>query len=250
MTKRLQATAYFRRLPTSPVATALTLSVVVGTVTGCITPDYTAFPDHGTPVSVPLPPEPVSDRVLATAAQDLGLPQSELSILRVNEETWTDGCLGIGLPDEGCLQTLIEGWQLEVFHDSQSWFYRTDATGESVRQSYLDNNLPPSLSEIVLSKAAMDNDTARESLEVFKAEPRTWDGCLGIEEHNQVCPQAVYFGWRVTVVGENQLLVYHTDMLGYQVRLNLQESAIRTSLIDNSLPLQGHIMPRPYGVLF
>ncbi|MBE7383508.1 MAG: hypothetical protein F6J95_019085 [Leptolyngbya sp. SIO1E4] len=222
MTQLLRFTTGLKRLSVLSAGAALAL----GLVTGCVVPgggQGTANPRI--PTGVPLPPGPVSDRVLATAAQDLGLPQAELSILRVNEETWTDGCLGIGLPNEGCLQALVEGWQLEIVHNNQSWFYRTDAIGENVRQSYLDDNLPPSLSDGVLAMAATDSGLSREQLEIIKAEPRTWDGCLGIEEPGQGCPQARYFGWRVTVIGERQLLVYHTDMIGYQIRLNPQDSA-------------------------
>ncbi|MGD1905788.1 MAG: hypothetical protein ACFB0C_07320 [Leptolyngbyaceae cyanobacterium] len=174
---------------------------------------------------MPLPPSSVSDLVLTTAAQDLDIPRADLSLLRANEETWTDGCLGIGLPDEGCLQVLVEGWQLEVVYDNQSWFYRTDATGDTVRQSYLDNNLPPSLSELVLTSAAIDSEIPQERLEIIRAEPRDWNGCLGLEKPGEACTQVRIFGWQVMVIGENRLLIYHTDMIGYQIRLNAGESS-------------------------
>lgn len=201
-------------------ATVLTL------VAGCVDPgEYKVF-NPTTPAGIPLPPDSVSDRVLASAAADLGLPQAELGTLRVTKETWSDGCLGIGLANEGCLQSLVEGWQLEVVHEGQSWFYRTDVTGETVRQSFLENNLPPSLSELVLTTAAKDSSVAKEQLQVARAEPRMWDSCLGIEETNVACQQIFIYGWRVTVIGENRLLVYHTDMLGYQIKLDfLQNSA-------------------------
>ncbi|MEL6380903.1 MAG: hypothetical protein AAFQ89_00210 [Cyanobacteria bacterium J06626_18] len=175
------------------------------------------------PTPVELPPDSVSNRVLSTAAQDLGLPQAELSILRVNQETWTDGCLGIGLPHEGCLLSLVEGWQLEVVHNDQSWFYRTDMTGQSVRQSYLANNLPPSVRDRVLERASADSGVPVGALEVTEAEPRTWDGCMGVEEPGTACTRIAIFGWRAVVPGENRLWVYHTDMTGNDIRLNPQE---------------------------
>ncbi|MEM6433813.1 MAG: hypothetical protein AAF773_08180 [Cyanobacteria bacterium P01_D01_bin.115] len=167
----------------------------------------------------------MTDRVLTTAAQDLGVPQDSLGFLRVNEETWTDGCLGIGSTDEICLQALVEGWQIEVVHNNQSWFYRTNATGDDVRQSYLENNLPPSLGDSVLTAAATDSGIPEEQLEIIRAEPRDWNGCLGLEKPGEACTQVVIFGWRVMVISENRLMVYHTDMIGYQIRLNAQDSS-------------------------
>ncbi|MEM6838873.1 MAG: hypothetical protein AAF609_18715 [Cyanobacteria bacterium P01_C01_bin.120] len=201
-------------------------ALVLGLATGCVLPADPGNANSRTPAGVPLPPESVSNSVLTTAAQDLGLPRTELSWLRVNEETWTDGCLGIGSPYESCLQALVDGWQVEVVYHNQSWFYRTDATGEDVRQSYLENNLPPSLSNSVLTAAAADSGIVKEQLEIVRAEPRDWsNGCLELAKPEEACPQVRIFGWRVMVIGENRLMVYHTDMIGNQIRLNAQDSS-------------------------
>lgn len=221
MTQRLRFRANYKKL--SKLFTGATLAL--GLVTGCVLSGEPRNPNARTPPGVPLPPSAVTDSVLTMAAQDLGLPQSVLSFLRVNEETWTDSCLGIGSPYESCLQVLVDGWQVEIVYNNQSWFYRTDATGENVRQSYLENNLPPSLSNSVLTSAATDSGIPKERLEVIRAEPRDWNGCLGIEKPGEACPQVMIFGWRVTVIGENRLLVYHTDMIGYQIRFNAQDSS-------------------------
>ncbi|MEL7225480.1 MAG: hypothetical protein AAGL17_11610, partial [Cyanobacteria bacterium J06576_12] len=58
-----------------------------------------------------------------------------------------------------------------------------------------------------------------------RAEPRDWNGCLGLEKPGEACTQVVIFGWRVMVISENRLMVYHTDMIGYQIRLNAQDSS-------------------------
>ena len=220
MTSRLRFKVDRKRL------SQLSAVLALGLVTGCVVPAPPADPNFRVYTGVPLPPSSVSDRVLSTAAQDLDLPRADLSLLRANEETWTDGCLGLGLPHEGCLQALVEGWQLEVIYDDQSWFYRTDATGDTIRQSYLENNLPPSLRDLVLSSAANDSGIAEGRLEIIRAEPRTWNGCLGIERPGEGCLQVMFFGWRVMVIGENRLLVYHTDMIGAQILLNAQESSL------------------------
>ncbi|MEL6160015.1 MAG: hypothetical protein AAFR18_12410 [Cyanobacteria bacterium J06627_32] len=229
MTKRSHATHRLKKLSFSTGGIALTLAVL----TGCVTPGDPNIFNPTTPPGIPLPPNSVSDRVLEMAAEDLSIPESELGILRVNEETWPDGCLGIGTANEGCLQALVEGWQLEVVHGNQSWFYRTDSTGATVRQSYLENNLPPSLGSLVLSQAVKDTGISQEQLDIVRAEPRVWDGCLGVEDNGTSCPQVRYFGWRVTLISDDRLLVYHTEMLGYQIRLNRLQN---TALLRNIIP--------------
>jgi len=197
----------------------------VSTLLGCVVPtesDATS-PEHPAPAPAMPPemvPEQVSDRVLAQAAQDLQLPISELSILRVNQETWTDGCLGLGRPDEGCLQALVPGWQVEVVHHDTSDFYRTDADGTAIRRSPLDNNLPPSISTKVLDLAATETGLPAPQLQVTAAEPQVWDGCLGIAKPDTVCTEIAIFGWRAVVAGNGAELIYHTDMAGDDIRLN------------------------------
>lgn len=231
MTDLSHFTTPFRSSIKKPLHSLAGAATVLTLLVGCVDPvDHRIF-NPTTPPGVPLPPDSVRDRTLATAAEDLNVPQSELGTLRITEETWSDSCLGIGQADEICLQSLVDGWQIEVVHDGQNWFYRTDATGETVRQSFLNNNLPPSLSELVLSAAAKDANTQKEQLEIVRAEPRTWNGCLGIEEPNTACSQVVIYGWKVTVMGEDRLLVYHTDMLGYQVKLNFLQNSAQSNQI-------------------
>jgi len=165
-------------------------------------------------------PELVSQSVLAAASEDLNVPIAELSILRVNSEVWSDGCLGLGQANELCLQALVPGWQLEVVHNDQSYFYRTDERGEVIRRSTLENNLPPSIGEKVINLAASELGMPAEQLQVIRSEPRVWDGCLGVVAHGTPCTEIAIFGWRAVVEGNGETLVYHTDMTGDDIRLN------------------------------
>ena len=199
-------------------------------VLGCTIPENSDAQSPDTPVAEQpttppeFVPESVSDRVLATAAQDFNVPQTELTILRFNQETWSDSCLGLGKLNESCLQTLVDGWQLEVIHENQSWFYRTDATGEAIRQSDLEHNLPPSVSALVLQMASSDAGVSVSQLQVTEAEPKVWNGCFGIAEPDAVCTEIAILGWRAVVEGATQRWVYHTDMTGSDIRLNDRES--------------------------
>lgn len=223
-----QSNIYPYLLTRTRIGHLLVAGLASSLVAACTLPKESPSPEPEIPVieqpssSAPpvLPPESVRDRVLTQAAQDLEVPREELMLLRMNQEVWTDGCLGIGLPHEGCLLALVDGWQLEVRHHNQSWFYRMDAVGNSIRQSYLDNNLPPSVGDRVLAVAAMDSGIAIEQLQIIEATPQTWDGCLGIVKPDQACTEIAILGWQVKVQNGDETLVYHTDMAGTDIRFN------------------------------
>lgn len=203
------------------VGTTLTMSLL----TGCVVPpepepESPDNPGMTTPMPPEMVPEQVSDRVLEQASDDLKRPESELMIRRFNQELWSDGCLGLGQPNELCLQALVPGWQLEVVADDESYFYRTDNFGDVIRRSTLDNNLPPSMAEQVIDMASSESGIPANQLTVTSAEPRLWNGCLGIAEPGTVCTQIAIFGWRAVVEGNGETLVYHTDMTGNDIRLN------------------------------
>ncbi|MEL6397817.1 MAG: hypothetical protein AAFR26_01885 [Cyanobacteria bacterium J06626_4] len=207
------------------VGVALLMSLLAGCVVPAASePDSTDTPDTEQPMPPPTPPEMVpdfvSDRVLAQAAAELRVPLAAISILRFTPEVWSDGCLGLGQANESCLQALVEGWQLEVVHQDQSYFYHTDATGEAIRRSTLTNNLPPSVGDRVLAIAAAESGLPVEQLTITDAEPQVWDGCLGVAGPDTVCTQQAIFGWRTVVEGGDRSWVYHTDMTGDDIRLN------------------------------
>jgi hypothetical protein len=204
------------------------VAIALGLLAGCVVP---AEPEPGSPdtpdMEDPMPPEmvpeQVSDRVLEYAADDLNVPESELSLLRFNQEVWSDGCLGLGQPNEICLQALVPGWQLEVVYNEESFFYRTDNYGDIIRRSTLDNNLPPSIAAKVIDRAASEAKIPASQLVITAASPQVWDGCLGIAEPGTVCTQIAIFGWRAVAEGNGQTWVYHTDMTGDDIRLNTLE---------------------------
>jgi hypothetical protein len=197
----------------------------VGLFAGCVVPmeadsESSEPPDLGATMPPEMVPDQVSDRVLQKASEDLQMPISDLSLRRVNQEMWQDGCLGLGRPEEGCLLALVPGWQLEVVHGDQSDFYRTDDTGEAIRRSPLDNNLPPSIATKVIDLAAVESGIAANQWTVTASEPRLWDGCLGVAPPETACTQIAIYGWQAVVEGNGIRLLYHTDMTGDDIRLN------------------------------
>ena len=118
--------------------------------------------------------------------------------------------------------TTIRGWRVTVTNGQQSWIYRTDATGRSLRaESQTDvTALPQTISDRVLQAASTKTQIPVSKLKITEAQERTWDGCLGIYAYQTACTEIAISGWQVVVSSENQSWVYHTNNNGSDVRLN------------------------------
>lgn len=81
-----------------------------------------------------LPAEPAAVEARNDLAAKLSVDAKSIVIMRVEEKTWSDGCLGLGGPAESCLAALVEGFRVELQAQGKTYIYRTDATGASVRQ--------------------------------------------------------------------------------------------------------------------
>jgi heat shock protein HslJ len=104
-------------------------------------PPATTPPPSPTTTTPPLP-QPVTPTpqlpaaVLAAQAWlagHLGLPVEQIALVAHLPAEWTDGCLGLGRPDEGCLQAITPGWEVTLAAGGQTYVVRTDQTGGNVR---------------------------------------------------------------------------------------------------------------------
>lgn len=82
-------------------------------------------------------PEDVETAVKAALAAEIG--DMETVVDSYSQQTWSDGCLGLGGPAEFCLAALTKGWQVELVDSATGdrYTYRTNEDGSAVR---LDEN--------------------------------------------------------------------------------------------------------------
>ena len=80
-----------------------------------------------------LEPEPAAAKARTDLAAKLKVNEGQIVIMKVEEKTWTDGCLGLGGPAESCLMALTQGFRVEMEVNGITYVYRTDSTGASVR---------------------------------------------------------------------------------------------------------------------
>lgn len=78
-------------------------------------------------------PPPVLDAVRQDLSKRTSIPADQFKVREASQQTWSDGCLGLAQPDEMCLQALVEGWRIVMFHRDRTWVYRTDSRGRTIR---------------------------------------------------------------------------------------------------------------------
>ena len=81
--------------------------------------------------------DPLPSAVANAVRQDLSrrtnISPDKFKVVKATPQTWPDGCLGLAQPDEFCLQMLVEGWRVVISDSNQTWVYRTDSQGRTLR---------------------------------------------------------------------------------------------------------------------
>lgn len=83
---------------------------------------------HNLPV-----PQAVS-AVKKHVAEKAGVSEGLVIVLTAYEKEWSDGCLGLGGPDEGCLAVITPGYEVAVQVRGMEQRYRTNANGSVIRR--------------------------------------------------------------------------------------------------------------------
>jgi hypothetical protein len=203
------------------------------------------------PTLVPLPPiyqdavlpASVAQAVKQDVSQTFGVPVSQLKVTDPTQQMWPDGCLGLPRGKEGCTMAIVSGWRVTVTDSVQTWFYRTDNTGKTLRLEDPDKaRLPVAVAQKLVQRVAKENRLSVASLKVTEVRERVFDGCLGIYRPNQLCTKIGIKGWQAIVRSSRQTWVYHLNSDASRIERNLTASGargdVRTSfdLMDGSDP--------------
>ena len=78
-------------------------------------------------------PPSVAKAVLKDLSQQTQIPVNKLTITQAKKELWSNGCLDLAQEGEFCTQAMVPGWRVFVSGDDQTWIYRTDQQGRSLR---------------------------------------------------------------------------------------------------------------------
>ncbi len=78
-------------------------------------------------------PKEIEAEIRQNLARRTKLKANQFEIKQATPQTWADGCLGLGTANELCTQALVSGWRVVMGYQQQTWTYRTDDTGRSLR---------------------------------------------------------------------------------------------------------------------
>lgn len=70
---------------------------------------------------------------VAHLAGVLGVAEADIEVVSIEQTEFTDSCLGLGQPDESCLQAITPGWLVILSADGQEYEVHTDETAQHVR---------------------------------------------------------------------------------------------------------------------
>jgi len=176
--------------------------------------------------------------ILNAIRQDLTRQQSisQLTVVSSSRQKWTDGCLGLGKPEESCLAAIVPGWRVVVSDGSRSWTYRTDSSGRTLRlenQTTTGNSLRY-VNDAVLREVSRRTSLPTSAFRIVESQRQNWpNGCLGLSSPGIACTEAIVPGWRIVVANGQQRWVYRTNESGSVVKLDTAASNL--SKLPNSV---------------
>lgn len=118
------------------------------------------------------------------------------------------------------------------------------------------NRLPGQVATAVRQEVAKQTGTAPGKFRITEYSRETWpNGCLGLNEPDQICTQALVPGWRVVVSDGSREWTYRTDSNGKTVRLDNQSvsgNSPKSDSLDRGERITANIIrpvPIPAGEL-
>jgi hypothetical protein len=158
-------------------------------------------------------------------SNSLNVAADQIEVVRYEERTWRDSCLGLGGPAEMCLQALTPGYLVILRAGGEEYEIHTDATGASVRRQGAPaageqpgpDDQAPVIAAVRALQESLDTDVGQ--IEVVSVEPVEWpDACLGLAQAGEMCAQAITPGYRVLLSAAGQEYEFQTDETGESVR--------------------------------
>ncbi len=203
------------------------------------------------PAAAPYVPRSIIWGMQRDVVERENLSRWDLQVHSQSRVVWNDGCLGLAADHEFCTLALVEGYRVELTDGNQIWAYRSDRTGQTIRQEPElvadfpnEDSLLPETETRALQTIANDLGKNVDTLRMIESQPATWDGCMGVYEPNQGCTRIAIFGARIIVSDESQSWVYHIYQDGSRVVQNDTASAGQPSVVPSFIP-EGNDLPSP-----
>jgi hypothetical protein len=176
----------------------------------------------------------------------------QIGVVSVTEQNWPGGCLGLPKAEEICTMAIVPGWRIEVSDKLQTWYYRTDRTGKTLRLENPDRSiLPQPVARKLIQQVARETNTPSGKLRITEVRATSYDGCLGIYPRNRACAEIAIGipGWEAIVTSPDRSYVYHLSYKAERIVQNPTASGAKRK-ITVSLATFGEISPLAVNEVF
>ncbi|MCC6187787.1 MAG: META domain-containing protein [Anaerolineales bacterium] len=170
------------------------------------------------PATSELPPAAVL-AAQAWLAGRLGAAVVDVAIGPYSREEWRDSCLGLGRPEEACLQAITPGWKAAFTVAGHDYAVRTDEIGAYVRLEEPLTDLPAAIVAAQVWLASRLGVNVEDVVIGAVAQEEWRDSCLGLGRPEESCLQTMTPGWRAMFTVAGQPYAVRTDEAGTNVRL-------------------------------
>ncbi len=175
---------------------------------------------------------------------------AQVAVVSATEQNWPDGCLGLAKAEEICTMAVVSGWRVEVSDKLQTWYYRTDRTGKTLRLENPDRSvLPQPVASKLIQQVAKNTNIPAGKLRITEVKTRTYDGCLGIYRPAQACTKIAISGWQAIVTSPERTYIYHLSQNADRIVQNATASGAKRK-INVSFETFGTIAPLAANEVF
>jgi uncharacterized protein YcnI len=194
------------------------------------------IPDPAIAASNDTLPNQVRNAVLRDASRRSGLPINALRITQATSKTFGNPCeFNFG---EFCTREYnpIEGWEVVVEGQRQSWTYHVNRSASQVvldpQFGNSNASLPSAVRNAVLRDATRWTQLSTRDIEIKFAERKTWDNSC-VFSFGSVCPMIYQpvTGWQVQVSAGLLNWVYRTNQNGTELVMD-QRGAMPPQIAD------------------
>lgn len=199
---------------------ALTLFTVLAAIlSACATAGNEAVPPvDNTPTTEVDQPEPTTtpeDAIDPLKAikeylnEKYGVDPEEVVLIKQEAREWTDGCLGLGRPEEGCMAVITPGYLVVVQTPQGSFTFHTETALDIFREYTVDESDPLKAIKLFLYSSY---GIAPEDVKLVTQEEREWtDSCLGLGRPEEGCMVITTPGYLVVVETPQGTFTFHTE---------------------------------------
>lgn len=215
-------------LPTETVET----QVFTPTETPAAQPEETTVEPVTTDTQVPPTPmdggDPTSEAAKAARkalAELLGIGENEITINSIEQTTWSDGCLGVGQPDESCLMVETPGFIVNMTAAGMIYIYHTNSDGTTVRPAgtqpipFQPFDAEGAAGVTAARFLAGELNLPEENISVTGIVETEWpDACLGLPGKEELCAMVITPGFLIQLQAAEQTCFVHIDREATNVR--------------------------------